>query len=117
MSTLRVNAIQNATGGDLVTAKGMARAWVNFNGTGTIAIRSSHNVSSLTDTAQGRYRVNFTTAMADANYCALVTGTRATGWAAAIDDALAPTTATVSVATTNASGNADSTYVNVAVFD
>lgn len=117
MSTLRVNNIQDALGGDLIVAKGMARAWVNFNGTGTIAIRSSHNVSSLTDTATGRYRVNFTTAMEDANYCALVTGTRATGWSANIDDALAPTTSTVSVVTNNASSNADSTYVNVAVFD
>lgn len=96
---------------------GAAKAWVNFNGTGTIAIRSGFNVSSLTDTATGRYRVNFTTAMADADYCALVTGTRATGWSANIDDALAPTTSTVSVTTNNASSNADSTYVNVAVFD
>ena len=49
MSTLRVNAIQNTTGGDLVNSKGIAKAWVNFNGTGTVAIRTSHNVSSITD--------------------------------------------------------------------
>jgi hypothetical protein len=45
-----------------------ARAWVNFNGTGTIAIRASGNVSSITDNGVGDYTVNFTTAMTDANY-------------------------------------------------
>jgi uncharacterized protein (AIM24 family) len=48
----------------------MARAWVNFNGTGTVAIRASGNVSSITDNGTGTYTVNFTTAMADANYAA-----------------------------------------------
>ena len=50
----------------------MCRAWVNFNGTGTVAIRASGNVSSITDTGVGGYTVNFTTAMPDANYA--VTG-------------------------------------------
>ena len=45
-----------------------ARAWVNFNGTGTVAIRGSQNVSSITDFGTGQYVVNFTTAMPDANY-------------------------------------------------
>jgi len=44
------------------------RAWVNFNGTGTPAIRGSGNVSSITDNGAGDYTVNFTTAMPDANY-------------------------------------------------
>jgi hypothetical protein len=44
------------------------RAWVNFNGTGTVAIRASGNVSSITDNGNGDYTVNFTTAMPDANY-------------------------------------------------
>jgi hypothetical protein len=44
------------------------RAWVNFNGTGTVAIRASGNVSSLTDNGVGNYTINFTTAMPDANY-------------------------------------------------
>ena len=46
----------------------MARAWVNFNGTGTVAIRASGNVSSITDNGTGDYTVNFTTAMSDVNY-------------------------------------------------
>ena len=50
-----------------------ARAWVNFNGTGTVAIRASGNVSSITDNAVGNYTVNFTTAMVDANYASTVT--------------------------------------------
>lgn len=45
------------------------RAWVNFNGTGTVAIRASGNVSSITDNGTGDYTVNFTTAMPDANFC------------------------------------------------
>jgi hypothetical protein len=54
------------------------RAWVNFNGTGTVAIRASGNVSSITDNGTGDYTVNFTTAMPDANYsanCSTVYGT------------------------------------------
>lgn len=47
------------------------RAWVNFNGTGTVAIRSSGNVSSITDNGTGDYTVNFTSALADANYAAM----------------------------------------------
>ena len=47
------------------------RAWVNFNGTGTVAIRASGNVSSITDNGTGDYTVNFTTAMPDANYSAV----------------------------------------------
>ena len=46
----------------------MCRAWVNFNGTGTVAIRASGNVSSITDNGTADYTVNFTTALADANY-------------------------------------------------
>ncbi len=58
---------------ELSTASGSApsysaRAWVNFNGTGTVVIRDSGNVSSITDNSTGNYRVNFTTAMSDANY-------------------------------------------------
>ena len=59
----------------------LAKAWVNFNGTGTVAIRDSYNVSSITDNGTGDYTVNFSTALNNANYCALgssrvVIGTR-----------------------------------------
>lgn len=58
----------NSGYGSVATAYG-CRAWVNFNGTGTVAIRASGNVSSITDNGTGDYTVNFTTAMPDANYC------------------------------------------------
>jgi hypothetical protein len=57
----------NSGYGSVATAYG-CRAWVNFNGTGTVAIRASGNVSSITDNGAGDYTVNFTTAMPDANY-------------------------------------------------
>ena len=59
----------NATGSAPVYA---CRAWVNFNGTGTVAIRASGNVSSITDSGVGDYTVNFTTAMSDANYSSVM---------------------------------------------
>ena len=61
--------------GSVATAYG-CRAWVNFNGTGTVAIRESKNVSSITDDAVGKYTVNFTTAMVDANYAVTASGGR-----------------------------------------
>jgi len=48
------------------------RAWVNFNGTGTVAIRGSGNVSSITDNGLGDYTVNFTTAISDANFTSVL---------------------------------------------
>ena len=54
----------------------LCRAWVNFDGTGTVAIRASYNVSSITDNGTGDYTVNFTTAMPDANYSAVITTSR-----------------------------------------
>jgi hypothetical protein len=59
----------NSGYGSVATAFG-CRAWVNFDGTGTVAIRASGNVSSITDNGTGDYTVNFSTAMPDANYCA-----------------------------------------------
>ena len=57
----------NSGYGSVATAYG-CRAWVNFNGTGTVAIRASGNVSSITDNGTGDYNINFTTAMTDANF-------------------------------------------------
>jgi len=69
MSTLKVSTLQNLSGTEVYTAK----AWVNFNGQGTVAIRASGNVSSITDNGTGDYTVNFTTALADANYATIMT--------------------------------------------
>lgn len=95
----------------------MCRAWVNFNGTGTVAIRASGNVTSITDNGTGDYTVNFTTALPDANYCAQVTADQRL-----IGDAnttSAPTTSAVRVSATSridAGGLIDSAYMNVAIF-
>jgi hypothetical protein len=62
----------NSGYGSVATAYG-CRAWVNFNGTGTVAIRASGNVTSITDNGTGDYSINFTTAMPDGNYA--VSGT------------------------------------------
>jgi hypothetical protein len=61
----------NSGYGSVATAYG-CRAWVNFNGTGTVAIRASGNVSSITDNSTGRYTVNFTSAMPDGNYATII---------------------------------------------
>jgi hypothetical protein len=75
MSTLRLTTISNQGGTASVPSdtviNGSAKAWVNFNGTGTVAIRQAFNVSSITDNANGDYTVNFTTALPDTNYNAV----------------------------------------------
>lgn len=73
MSTLALDTLNNRAGTKTVPVDtvidGSAKAWVNFNGTGTVAIRASFNVSSITDNGTGDYTVNFTNALADASYC------------------------------------------------
>jgi hypothetical protein len=116
----------------LTTASGSApsysaRAWVNFNGTGTVAIRASGNVSSITDNGTGDYTVNFTTAMLDANYS--ITGTTSMLFGVNYNGAVsinsvnstaaesAPTTTSFRLAVRNSSASAiDVAYFNAAVF-
>ena len=57
-----------------------AKAWCNFNGTGTIAFRDSHNCSSLTDNGTGNYSVSFTNNLANANYSAVANSNGSAGW-------------------------------------
>ena len=104
----------------------MCRAWVNFNGQGTVAIRASGNVSSITDSGVGTYIVNFTTAMPDANYVVAANATLSysllnifspginTG---STGNAVAPTTSACSmyIATSN-TATFDPDYVNVSIF-
>ena len=95
------------------------RAWVNFNGTGTVAIRASGNVSSITDIGAGQYTVNFTTAMPDANY-AVGLGSQPSSNilnALQINDAAAPTTTSVRLLNHQSGvGNVDCPIVTAAVF-
>jgi hypothetical protein len=120
----------NDSSGVLATQNGMtgiAKAWVQFAGSsGTIA--GSFNISSITRASAGQYTINFTTAMANANYCAtasvstssapqgcfveMFTATNST------QVATAPTTSSFSMAVLqyNAAAFLDPVYVNVAVF-
>ena len=68
MSTLKVNTLEEATAGGATFFT--AKAWVNFNGTGTVSINADGNVSSITDLGSAYYRANFTNAITDANYSA-----------------------------------------------
>ena len=74
MSTLKVNTITDTGGNNGVTpsriSNGICRLWVNFNGRGTVAIRRSYNVSSITDNGGGDYTVNFSVTMITGYACA-----------------------------------------------
>jgi hypothetical protein len=113
----------NSGYGSVATAFG-CRAWVNFNGTGTVAIRASGNVSSITDNGTGDYTVNFTTAMPDANYCASFSFSRQTDAPSgniAVNNStgldVAPTTSALRVGVfLFGTGGKDVSFVNVAIF-
>ena len=83
----------NSGYGSVATAYG-CRAWANFNGTGTVAIRASGNVTSITDNGTGDYTINFTNSMPDANYLAVTTGgQKAVSWGLTlVSNTAAPTT-------------------------
>jgi hypothetical protein len=110
----------NSGYGSVATAYG-CRAWVNFNGTGTVAIRASGNVSSITDNGTGNYTVNFTTAMPDTNYAVVcMGGDSASVWGEIVHAANPPAQLTTSVqflvSGNNSSARADSNYVAITVF-
>jgi len=109
----------NSGYGSSATAYG-CRAWVNFNGTGTIAIRGSGNVTSITDNGTGDYTVNFTTAMPDANYAFFGTAGRGASNADSLVNenvSTVPTTSAVRFGTTTGAGTlTDMSYVNVSIF-
>jgi len=74
MSTIAVDKIKPSAGGTEFTTRGVSKAWVNFNGTGVVAIRDSENVSSVTDNGTGDYTVNIANNMSDANYSSALNG-------------------------------------------
>lgn len=84
MSTIKADNLSNVAGDKSIpvdrVAQGVAAAWVNFNGTGTVAIRAAYNVSSITDNGTGDYTVNFTTPMPDANYAWAASQQRASSY-------------------------------------
>ena len=78
MSTLKVNNLQDINGANNSTpeqvAQGRAKAWVRFDGTGTVSITDSFNISSITDNGTGRYGFDFTNNMANGNYAVVSSG-------------------------------------------
>jgi hypothetical protein len=112
----KILTLFNASGSAPVYAP---RAWVNFNGTGTVAIQASGNVTSITDNGTGSYTVNLTTAMADANYAAVLTtgrqGSDTTSTGGTILSGRSTTA--ISVATFNAAfASTDAGSVNLVLF-
>lgn len=113
LTPLRLRDALQASGSAPVYA---ARAWVNFNGTGTVAIRGSGNVSSITDNGTGDYTVNFTTAMPDANYAVVALGGAASaGGAVRIADGTVPAAGSVRIQCLNNGGSALADYGSVCV--
>ena len=109
----------NSGYGSAATAYG-CRAWVNFNGTGTVAIRASGNVTSITDNGTGNYTVNFTNAIVDANYSFALNSGNPSGsgedlWAQ-IQNAT-PTVSALRFSTSkNGTGAYDAPYVSAVIF-
>ena len=99
-------------------SKNACKAWVNFNGTGTVAIRDSYNVTSITDNGTGDYTVNFTNAMSDANYCFCMSVGDGTSGTRNIGLASAPAAASLNVITALSTTGAasDEDYISVAIF-
>ena len=96
------------------------KTWVNFNGTNTVSIRGSANVSSITDNGTGDYTVNFTTAMPDANFAVLCTadGTTGVGWTEILPPALGgeQTASSIRVGFRGTTAYGDTSTYCVAVF-
>ena len=122
MSTLKVNTIQNTSGGSSSTPEqieqGRAKAWINFNGQGTPSIRDSFNVSSLTDVDTAKYHVNFSTNFANANYCTVGLGRAdVNGGARIVVGFGTPLTSRYTLQTRNVSNNSEEIEeVNAAFF-
>ena len=99
------------------------KAWVNFNGTGTVAIRAQYNVSSITDNGTGDYTVNFTNAMPDTNYAAASyahSNSDGSGWIRFVSgpaSSVPKTTASFRITTVNVGwGNTDTNQIDVSIF-
>ena len=109
MSTLRVDTVQSVAG----VERFLSHAWVNFNGTGVIAIRQDGNVTSLTDGGNGVYTINFTSALADANHATVASS----NGARAVVATTGPASTTVNIECRIETGVlTDQSIVNVSVF-
>ena len=123
MSTLKVTTIQDTSGGNASTSEqinqGRAKAWVNFNGTGTVSIRDNFNVSSITDSGTGVYTANFSSAMSNNDYASVVsTGNNDKGRYGIMIDSDDKTTSACKIFgfQTSTGSSLDSEEVSLAIF-
>ena len=78
MSTIKANTLLHSDGSTTTQpsipalAPTMAKAWVRFNGSGTVGVMASYNVSSMTDLGTGQYRINYTNSLSSTNYAVVV---------------------------------------------
>ena len=121
MSTLKVNTIQNTSGGSSVTPEkiqqGIAKMWINFDATNNNAIRDKFNVSSITDHFTGYHQISFTTSMPNDDYsilCQASTGNDLS-FAAADEDYNATGSCRVVTRTDRTSNATDFPYVGVVI--
>lgn len=119
MSTVKCTNVEALTGGGApdnllpITCS----AWVNFNGTGTVAIRDSYNVSSITDLGVGLYQCNFAVALADVNYsCNVTNGTGANYGGTTTTATMLTGSVVANSFFASTGGVADATTMNVQVF-
>lgn len=100
----------------------LCRAWVNFNGTGTVAIRASGNVTSITDNGTGDYTVNFANAMPDVNYCILgsVAGSNSSSaynsYIAGVNQASPKSTSSVRISSQQSGTLYDADNISIGIF-
>jgi len=120
MSTLVAQTISNGTvsTSSANVIQGSAKAWVNFNGTGTVAIRASYNVSSITDNGTGNYTINFTNALSDANYSCVGNCNFSTGisWMTSPFNAGTKTSTALQIGTVSNNAYTDLSEISVSVF-
>ena len=124
MSTLALGTIKSISSAAPVfqntsgVEKGqLAKAWINFNGKDTVAIRDSFNVSSLTDNSTGNYSMNFSTAMSNANYCVVSSGSESgVGGAARFISGDGNSASAALLLTFNSTTNTDYSFCSFAVF-
>ena len=117
MSTLKTNTIKNTDDVEMYLAK----AWVNFDGTGTVAIRAAGNVSSITDNGTGDYTINFTNAMPDANFAIIGSGNygNEVNWRVPVPRTYSTSNARINTLYADANNNPspyDGGLINIAIF-
>ena len=103
------------------TGQQACKAWVNFNGIGTVAIRGSHNVSSITDNGTGDYTINFTTAMPNTNFAIVGSGNYGdeVNWRVPVPRVYSASSIRINTIYADANSNPtpfDAGLINVAVF-